>query len=160
MRIKISKILIFSVVLLLIIFASGPARSVPVINFERSSKYLDHGKGHRFVLAIDDLTVNNNYILMVANNTNDAYNISFSAQRINAEIHVDYAGSRQDIFGNDLCFLELIFVEGSTIHFVYYIELKFDNTLTSLIDFILQVIVFSLSLFLGGILVIFIARKF
>ncbi len=130
------------------------------MNDKESSKYLDYGKGHRYDLVVNDLDLDVQYVVMVSNNTIDAYNITFTALGTSAEIHIDYDGTKIDIYNNSLTELQIIFVEDSTIHFIHYITLKFDNTLADLVEFILNILTFSFMLFLSGIIVIIIARKF
>ena len=134
--------------------------AVPLVNKEESGKYLDHGPGHRYILAVKDLVVNDVYTVMVANNTIDAYNITFTAEELNAEIHLDYTGTKIDVYNNSLNQLQVILANATAVHFTYYIDLKYDNTFASLVSFILELLTFAFTLFLGGFVVIFIARKF
>ncbi len=154
------KVVLLFLSICMLFFSALDVLAVPEINHNASSEYLDYGKGHRFDLVVYNLTIDTEYTAMVANNTNDAYNITFTAKSTIAEIHIDYHGTKQDLYNNSLTQLQVFFVEGTTVHFTYYITLKYDNTLASLVAFGLDLLVFSLTLFLGGLIVILIARKF
>ena len=141
-------------------FVVFPVMGAPVLNTNISSKSLNYGSGYFAILIVEDLELETEYILMVANNTADAYNITFTPTVSRAEIHVDYKGTLQDIYNNSLTELQVILVEGATIHWTHYIELNYDNTLASLVQWIIDLLIFCLWFFLGGLVVIFISKKF
>ena len=140
-------------------FVVLPVYGDPVLNTNTSSKSLNYGSGYFAILIVDGLVSGTEYILMVANNTNDAYNITFTATLSRTEIHVDYKGTIQDLYNNSLTELQVKLVEGSTIHFTHYIELSYDNTLASLAQWLIDLLIFCFWLFLGGIVVIVIGKK-
>ncbi len=161
MKLKLQIIFWFlSLSLSLMIFPVFQAMAEPEINNDASSNYLDYGKGHRYVLVINHLVITTDYTVMVANNTNDAYNITFEAKSTSAEIHLDYDGSQFDLNNNKINQLQIILVNSTTTIFTYYIDLKYTNTFSALVEFVLPILVFSLQIFLGGIVVIYLARKF
>lgn len=156
---KAKLILGLSLSLFLIILPLMPVHADPVLNTNSSSKSLNYGSGYFAILFVDGLVSGTEYILMVANNTNDAYNITFTATSSRAEINVDYKGTIVDLYNNSLTELQLMLVEGSTIHWTHYIILNYDNTLASLVQWLIDIFIFTMTIGLSGILVILIGKK-
>ncbi len=142
-----------------IILPFNPVRGDPFIITETTDLSLNYGDGYFAEVHIGGLERNSLYILMVANNTADAYNISFRGTLPAQIIHVDYKGTLQDIYGNQLNELQIILVESTTIHFTHYIMLNYDRNLATIAQWVVDLFIFTLFIGLSGFLVIFIGKR-
>ena len=89
---------------------------------------INYGNGHKATIRIEGLEIGQEYVLMIANNTLSAYNITWTANRNIAQVDFDYSGIKIDNNNNTLQELEIILVEladTQEIKFTYYLQIKY-----------------------------------
>lgn len=118
------------------------AIATPSLVKTESSNSLEFGAGTSAKITLENLLLLENYTIMVANNTESRYNISFIATSTIAQIDITYDGTLFDIYNQSLTQLQLIILEAGSVSIIMYLDLHvqtFNNALQWLIDKLLLI---------------------
>lgn len=106
--------------LLFLIFFGGSNLLIISTNADNNLTFkTENSKDYHFQrvgkVLIKNLTITNDYVLMVANNTYNPKNISWIATEANAWVYFNYLGGKTDINNDTMTQLELLLIENNVI---------------------------------------------
>lgn len=124
-----------------------------------SDSTISYGKGNKASIFINAVQYGSTYILMIANNTVDRYNISFTGATLFQQIDISYDGVQKDIYGDTLRQLQIILVEDNTVLWTEYLTIHYPNYGTNL-KWLIDSLIFFVASSIGVVLAVIIFRRF
>lgn len=126
------------------------AMATPSLVETESSNSLEFGAHTSARITLQNLIPLENYTIMVANNTESRYNISFIATSTLAQIDITYDGTLFDIYNQSLTQLQLIILEAGSVSFIMYLDLHVQTFNTAL-QWLLDKLLLIFYIFISGI---------